>query len=285
MNPLEQSIRLAAKTNQDLYQYFAKAGTSDHPRGFVLTAYRNARMAMREALKQRNKIQATRDVMAELRLVTRSNLSNLLQQVQHDGVENAEKHIALYKNSVGRSVSMGLSDKRESALLAVIAKIDAQAAYIDAVLQAEQDENLILGDEDRIGALRPGDVLVASAFWIAALFWDSWSSQIAETRDAAQYEKVAVAALDNRTTDCCLRVHGQVQPFDKPFKLTGTPRFADELEWTPFHWYCRTSIALYLKQYDNGLVDRMKESAQTVLDERAQGIWKERHPTDAFIRC
>ena len=89
--------------------------------------------------------------------------------------------------------------------------------------------------------------------------------------------------MDNRVTDCCLRAHGQVQPFDTKFQLTGYPRFADELAWTPFHWYCRTSVALYQPQFDDGFTDRLIDSAKTVLSERERGIFKARHPADAFV--
>ncbi len=69
----------------------------------------------------------------------------------------------------------------------------------------------------------------------------------------------------------------------QPFHLEGTPRFADELDWSPFHYYCRTSIALYLPEYDDGITARMQLSASTVLEERANGIWQDRDPADAFI--
>jgi hypothetical protein len=58
-----------------------------------------------------------------------------------------------------------------------------------------------------------------------------------ESDPTTTYQKQAIATLDERTTDCCLRVHGQTQPIDEPFKLTGTPRYADEIQDPPFHWY------------------------------------------------
>ena len=62
--------------------------------------------------------------------------------------------------------------------------------------------------------------------------------------------KQAVAEIDQNTTDCCLAVHGQVQPLDKPFELTGTPRFADQMMHPRFHWNCRTDELLWSEGLD-----------------------------------
>lgn len=58
--------------------------------------------------------------------------------------------------------------------------------------------------------------------------------------------KKAIATIDSRTTQTCFRVHGQVQPIDKPFSLTGTPRYANAKMLPPFHDYCRTVIIVEL---------------------------------------
>lgn len=68
--------------------------------------------------------------------------------------------------------------------------------------------------------------------------------------DVPEIRKQAIAAIGGNTTDCCLRVHGQIQPVDKPFKLTGSPRFADEMQYCPFHWRCRTSISMYHPMFE-----------------------------------
>jgi hypothetical protein len=60
-----------------------------------------------------------------------------------------------------------------------------------------------------------------------------------------RYQKQAMAAIDLHTTDCCRKVHGQIQDLDQPFQLTGTPRFADRMLNPPFHYNCRTITTLY----------------------------------------
>ncbi len=60
-----------------------------------------------------------------------------------------------------------------------------------------------------------------------------------------RFQKQAIAAIDKRTTSCCLNVHGQIRPMDQPFDLSGTPQFAPQLMQPPFHWRCRTVVVLY----------------------------------------
>ena len=88
---------------------------------------------------------------------------------------------------------------------------------------------------------------------------------------AVEYKKQAIATIDERTTDCCLRVHGQIQPLEKDFKLTGTPRFADKVPDPPFHWYCRTTEVLYNEKFEEfGITTAtMRDAANSELEARA----------------
>lgn len=67
-----------------------------------------------------------------------------------------------------------------------------------------------------------------------------------------QVQKQAIAVISPETTDCCIRVHGQIRDVDEPFELTGTPRFADRMMHPSFHWNCRTSIAMYHSIFEQG---------------------------------
>lgn len=69
-------------------------------------------------------------------------------------------------------------------------------------------------------------------------------------RSRIVFRKQAIAAIDHKTTDCCLRVHGQVQDLNAPFVLTGRPRFASRMQGPPFHWYCRTATTLYTDEME-----------------------------------
>ena len=86
----------------------------------------------------------------------------------------------------------------------------------------------------------------------------------------AEYKKQAIATIDERTTNCCLKVHGQIQPLDKPFRLTGTPRFGDYIQDPPFHWYCRTTEVLYNPEFEEfGITtEKMQDMAALELEWR-----------------
>lgn len=116
----------------------------------------------------------------------------------------------------------------------------------------------------------------------------TWTSAILATRilfkntqtvTRTVYMKQSIAAIDQVTTDCCLRVHGQIQPLEKPFILDGTPRFADKLDSPPFHWNCRTAMSLYTeKMEEKGITTQeMVDAAQAELHAREEGgretIW------------
>lgn len=101
------------------------------------------------------------------------------------------------------------------------------------------------------------------------------------------WQKQAIAAVDERTTDCCLRVHGQIQPVDGKFNLTGTPRFANRLAHPPFHWYCRSSVVLYHESMEGTGVPTadMRAAARDELDARRRtGRREEIHPAHSISR-
>lgn len=92
----------------------------------------------------------------------------------------------------------------------------------------------------------------------------------AKVRDLfSEWGRQAVAVIDERTTDCCLRVHGQWQAMGDDFTLTGTPRFADTQPRPPFHKWCRTATALVQRQYAaDDLTAQMREAARAELTAR-----------------
>jgi hypothetical protein len=77
-------------------------------------------------------------------------------------------------------------------------------------------------------------------------------------------QKQAVASIGSKTTATCLRVHGQIRDVDKPFDLTGEPRFARQMMNPAFHWSCRTSVSMYHPLFEQG--------ALTTPDMRAAAI-------------
>lgn len=90
-------------------------------------------------------------------------------------------------------------------------------------------------------------------------------------RSLPRMQKQVIAAIDGRTTECCLRAHGQIQPLDRPYKLTGQPRFAAEMMFPAFHWNCRSSSVAYLADFEEGsqaTTARLRAEARAELDTR-----------------
>jgi hypothetical protein len=281
-NPLLKSIKSAIKANALIGESFARFGTKQHPRGFVMSAYRNAGRAMTEALRADFPLPGALDVMASMRASLEADIRREFQDMHNAGQEEAARQLGFYGENVVTPSPVGFSSQVDSALAACMSKIDVQTNTMRALVLTGADPSQITGDDSRAGVLRASDILVTTAFFAALMFGTGFDAFTTQQVGQTKYKKQVIAGLDNRTTDCCLKAHGQIQPLSKPFELTGEPRFADKLDWTPFHNYCRSSVALYLADYDLGLTDRMRNAAKTILNERADGIWRDRDPADAF---
>ena len=97
------------------------------------------------------------------------------------------------------------------------------------------------------------------------LFYEESKSQL------PGLQKQAVAVISSRTTKVCLDVHGQIQPLDKPFEISGTPSFGKRQMQSPFHWNCRTRIAPYLEAFEERstmTTAAMRQEAQAALADR-----------------
>lgn len=288
-NPLERAHEQAAKDTHKLGRLFHSVGSSERPNTEMLRAHKAATVALRATLGQRTNrigsrvgsIPEIRRIMGDLRRDTKRAVMPILHDATREGHESALRQLAIYRLRVVPA-SQDMTEAVNAAYDVVDTTLQRREAAIVANVLAGADYGLIYGDETRQGLMLPFEIVGAAAFWIASLFWGSFSNTAGDVL-GTQTKKQAVAGLDERTTDCCLRVHGQVVDFSAKFHLTGTPRFLDDIDWPPFHWYCRTSGALYLERYDDGITQRMRDSADIILAERARGRKKERHPASATI--
>lgn len=280
-NPLRLAQRQGIRAVNDLGVLFRRLGTNEHPNSQTLVAYRAANRALKDALKSGGGLNEVRDITRQLRIGVRAGIRPVLLAAVEQGYNNAARQLAIYKTTPPERPDLTLQVGSVYGLIDTT--LQKQEAAVTALMLSGADEGLITGDDARQGVLRASEVVIAAAFWVASLWWDTFSQTAERADGSSRFSKQAVAALDWRTTDCCLRVHGQVQPLGVPFELTGTPRFADQIDWPPFHNWCRTSGVLYQAAYDDGLAERMQASAATVLAERAAGVFKDRHPADALI--
>lgn len=285
-NPLARSIDAAIIANRELDAVMAFLGTKEYPRGRVLSSYRSAIHALRNIIRSKGypmyrMMSLARDVMDGLQRDVRAVVEEAILKGTEVGKELARKQLSFYGLS-----SADIPDDRiakSAQLMAVLAEVNVQTTALLALLASQEDESLIFGDDNRTGILRPSSVIqrAASAALMAA---SSAFLKAVGTREveAGGFKKQAVAALDERTTDCCLRVHGQIRELGEPFHLTGTPRYADDLDRPPFHWYCRTCLVLYKDSFDDGLTESMRSGAQRIMNERSAGGTGGRNPASAI---
>lgn len=277
----EQAVRAALRAGDELKRLIDRLGNQEHPRGRMLSAYRQARRAMRQA----QNLTTVLDVLRELRASVEDVMRAALASAALAGLDQARVDLAVYglPNTVAPY-------RTEQELAAAMAQYDAQAAAVQATWATTGDMTQIVGDEERVGILSPAPVIREGARWLGIALLVAYAGATAEmlerTRRQEDFMRQAVAAIDERTTDCCLRVHGQVVGMNQDFHLTGTPRFGEYLRNPPFHWYCRSSTALVRREDANDPLSRqMRQAAADEIGARATtGTRVVIHPADARSR-
>lgn len=255
------SINAALRTNRELGKLFAKLGTAEHPRGKVLVAYRNARRALRDVLRRPGLTMTleAREVMTGLKDSVRTIADITLTTAVELGWKQAQAEAQVWELEPLMPFvdTVAMTD-------AWVGIIEQQERGILATLATGADPALILGSDTMIGLLRPDTVTREGAHWLAAaaglaLFG---ALQPAMESSGRAWGKQAIASIDAVTTECCLRVHGQIVPEDKKFHTTGSPAFADWQDWPDFHWNCRTSGTLVpLDEADDDLTAMLLEQS------------------------
>lgn len=273
-DPHRDAIVEALKVGSELDRIFARIGTSTHSRGRILVVYRNALRALeKELAADEPNMLAVGEILGGLRREVESFAREVMSASADLGLQSIKNQIDIYGIDPGVDPEMlgwQLLAMQEEAVAAVTSQVERQSTSALAMLMSGADRAMILGDTDRQGIIRPSPVTQDMAYWAAAGFAGAYAL-FTKANGKIPFKKQAVAACDDHTTETCLRVHGQIQPLDEPFKLIGTPRYADELDWSPFHWWCRTSCALYMDEYDIGMTEMMRAQAANELDRR----WRE----------
>ena len=280
-----RSIRAALAAGDALAGILARLGTTEHPRGAVLTAYRTARRALAGNLANPRTVA---DALAMLRYMLEAAITEALRTATDAGLKQAERDLGIYKM---RPAVVVPAPQTAPAIEAALATFTQQAQAVMTYTQLAPDPSVILGDASRAGILSPAPViretsrLAAATLNAVAFGVMSGSIDLIGYGDGEYYHQ-AIAAIDERTTDCCLRVNGQEQPLHQPFHLTGTPRYADYIDNPPFHWSCRTASAtVHRADLGDALTQQMRAAGKRELNARARtGGRAEIHPSHARSR-
>lgn len=269
-NPLERAVRAAVKANAVMEREFLRV------EGSLGAAYLTARKALMASLPDKGQptlgqMQEANIILAVLRGTVRQATVEALGRGERVGVMVLDKQMAAYGETIpDRELRPDqVTSLRRTAVQAAVAQVDQQILSVQALLLSGGGVVDVLGGESRAGIIKPSPVVSTAALWTAHMAGTAFLGYLEARRGrgARDFDKQAIAALDGRTTECCLNVHGQFRDLDEPFKLTGTPRFSDERDQPPFHWYCRTAMALYRDEFDDGLTERMRSEAQALARE------------------
>jgi len=280
---------------------FARLGSRQHPRGAVWTAYVRALRELRDIMasgpgsvgrpaRAISSVQVAQagQVLRQLRLDVAMGVQPVLQDAALLGSLQALAQLRAYGLTAPENATPPASEAQEG-LQAVLATVDAQVAAATALLVTGAQPEMITGTDERQGPLSAAAVITPATLWVgsAALAGWGWAVGLYGGRPGQQpWLKQTVAAIDERTTECCLRVHGQVTTLQGQFHLTGQPRFAEYKEAPPFHWRCRSATAL-VRPEDAGdaLTDEMVSAARAELAARdATGGRVEIDPASATSR-
>lgn len=274
MNPLKVAHNEGRKNDKFLKSAFARyLGSSQHPRGQILSIYRRGRREMKSAFSaERYQIPLlVNDVLTNMRREILSVAGDAVADTTQHGLESARVQAEVYPVFQ----AAGEFPNTQALVDGFIAPFDEQARSIRALVNSGNLEpERIIGDGGRLGILQPAPVnnsgagIINDALATAMLVW--WSGRDTRIRDP-KYKKQAFAVVDEKTTQTCLHVNGQIRDFNKKFKLSPhTPRFADFMQWSPFHHYCRTTIVLYLADFDFGITEGVIAASQAEIARRAR---------------
>lgn len=182
----------------------------------------------------------------------------------------------------------GWIDQLQAQLQVELNRLRAAGEATDTVIERLLDEELTAG---RVSTWRQGTNTMQNQgqrdIWSAGTATTGMYYQAGQSISGQRWKHQAIAAIDERTTDCCLRVHGQIKDLNDPFELRGTPRFADRIQHPPFHFYCRTAEGLYVEEFEAfGITtETMRSAAQAEIEAReSTGTRVEIHPASATSR-
>ena len=280
-NPHLTAIRSGIRYNRALKRLTnSKIGTKEHPRGAILAAYRRARKALLGNL----------DNPAVVSLALEAYRTAVIQAVAEGAQLSVELAMAhaddLLEAYSLPAIAIGRSTAVDELLTSATGIVDGQ---IRAIQSGVLTEAQVLGGQRRLGLFTAGvlqrEVANRFANIAAQKVGGMMDESLIISGTKLEYVRQAIAAVDERTTPCCLGVHGQTREMDEDFYTPDPPAYADAQERPPFHSYCRTSQVLVLRTMTNDDLTRdMKRAAALETEMREKPRYSAPHPANAFTR-
>lgn len=250
--PHEKSIESALEALEELEKLFDKLLISNSE---VHKAYRTIFRALKGNVAN---VQIVTEALETLRNSVEKLIKGYYDEAVGIGMDQAVRDLNIYDLGEPDQLEEGIT---VPAIASTLSLLGLQIERVTAISKLELDEELVIGDEDRQGALAPSAITNEARFWITTLFGLAYLNGIGK-KMGSDAVKQAVAQIDSNTTRTCLNVHGQIVDLEGTFTLTGTPRFAGKMSSSPFHRGCRTVQAVIMKKYLNDEVtEEMRQDA------------------------
>lgn len=197
----------------------------------------------------------------------RGVISPVIDEASRGGFNAANAHYSNLRDALGYprrhvAASETLLKVGLDAVMAVV--LFQRASAIAMLAQGRADMATLVGTDQRPGILNPTPVLQAASEQIVGVGQASMIQGLTDLKVNPNLVLLqAVAAIDERTTPCCLAVHGQAVPIKGGlFHLTADPKYAEYMANPPFHRWCRTATAVILaRDLTDALTARMRAAA------------------------
>lgn len=258
------------------------------PTGRDLTADEALRL-----LRNRGLLEQIERRLLELQQQTGNVLENAIREQPELASEEIERQLRILPKEIRDDIGAFTRIERslvERYIAVATEQLDGQTAMTRTLIRRELQSGLIQGQDfvtlarSIFRATSPGE---GPAVWrngeLSAMRLTrrvvieannaSRQEFIRQASENAQgIQKQLVAAINGDTTQTCLRAHGQIQPVDEPYQLSGQPRFAREMQYPGFHWNCRSASVMYHPAYESGALNTatMRRQAQRQRQENAK---------------
>ena len=215
-------VQSGIRYNRDLKALANSAvGNKAHPRGAVLKAFNRAKTAL--AGNFGNPL-ATAIILEEYRAAVLS----AVRDASNEALAIGENHANLMLDTWGLpSIDQSQTELIDQGVAAADAVLSGQIAAINAGTLTEAQ---VLGGPRRVGLFAAGVVMGAVNNWLITSAAKAVGSKIAKgfekgsgTVKPSQFNRQAIAAIDENTTECCLAVHGQLITMDGEFHTPESP--------------------------------------------------------------